>query len=219
MPKLTAQERKSVTRARDHRRIRYKARFWPLYAKSYHKAKRSSQSENNFRMRLTGDDMMKLSSHDVNAYTYERRIWPTQLGDQLWGTRDSFLPTRALSFDNSVRSSLDKVQHLRPSSSYNRLYDPTESALRALPFGTWPIPCEFYLDYVAAWLGSILEFTFSKQRFVNSFIIAQYGLTQQEVKNVPELDWLRTLLARGFSAGCIRLTGRIRGFRESSQVR
>jgi hypothetical protein len=45
---------------------------------------------------------MKLGFHDLNTYTYERRIWPTQLGGQLWGTRDSFLPTRALSFDNSV---------------------------------------------------------------------------------------------------------------------
>jgi hypothetical protein len=61
---------------------------------SYHKAKRASQSETVFRM--------KLGFHDFNTYTYERRIWPTQLGGQLWGTRDSFLPTRALSFDNSV---------------------------------------------------------------------------------------------------------------------
>jgi hypothetical protein len=60
VPNLTAQERMSTTRARDNRRIRYKARFWPLYAMSYHKAKRASQSENNFRMSLNRDDMMKL---------------------------------------------------------------------------------------------------------------------------------------------------------------
>jgi hypothetical protein len=103
---------------------------------SYHKAKRASQSEKVYAMSLTRDDIMKLGFHDLNTYTYERRIRPTQLGGQLWGTRDSFLPTRALSFDNSVRSSLDVIRHSRPSSSYNRRYDPTESALRALPYGT-----------------------------------------------------------------------------------
>jgi hypothetical protein len=50
---------------------------------------------------------MKLGFHDLNTYTYERRIWPTQLGWQLWGTRDSFLPTRPLPFDNTMRTSLD----------------------------------------------------------------------------------------------------------------
>jgi hypothetical protein len=49
---LTAQEPKSTMRVRDHRRTRYKTRFWPLYAMSYHKAKRTSQSETNFRMGL-----------------------------------------------------------------------------------------------------------------------------------------------------------------------
>jgi hypothetical protein len=110
----------SPWRKRDHRRTRYKTRFWPLYAMSYHKAKRASQPKTNFRMTLSRKSMMKLGSHDVNAYTYERRIWPTQLGGQLWGTRDSFVPAKALSFDNSVRTSTDVVQHLRPSSSYNR---------------------------------------------------------------------------------------------------
>jgi hypothetical protein len=169
-------------RVRDHRQIRYKARFWPLYAMSYHKAKRASQSENNFRMSLIRDDIMILGFYDLNAYTYERRIWPTQLGGQLWGTW-------ALSFDNSVRYSLDVVRHSQPSSSYNRLYDPTESALRALPHGTWQIPGEFYREYIAL---PILEFTFSQQRCVNAWIIAQYGLTRQEVEGVSELDWLRT---------------------------
>jgi hypothetical protein len=46
-----------------------------------------------------------MGSHYLNAYTDERRIWPKQLGGQLWGTRDSFLPTKALLFDNSVRTS------------------------------------------------------------------------------------------------------------------
>jgi hypothetical protein len=32
---------------------------------------------------------------------------------------------------------------------------------------------------------------------VNAWIIAQYSLTRQKVEGVPELDWLRTLLARG----------------------
>jgi hypothetical protein len=63
MPNLTAQERKSVTRERDHRRTRYKARFWPLFAISNHKAKRASQSETNIRMNLNRDDKMKLGSH------------------------------------------------------------------------------------------------------------------------------------------------------------
>jgi hypothetical protein len=89
------------------------------------------------------------------------------------------------------------MRHSRPSSSYNRVYDQTESALRALSYGTWPVPSEFYRDYIAAWLGPILEFTFAQQRCVNAWIIAQYGLTRQEVEGVPELDWLRTLLSRG----------------------
>jgi hypothetical protein len=42
VPNLTAQERKSTTKVRDHRRTRYKTRFCPLYAMAYHKAKRSS---------------------------------------------------------------------------------------------------------------------------------------------------------------------------------
>jgi hypothetical protein len=56
---------------------------------------------------------------------------------------------------------------------------------------------EFYRDYIAAWLGPILEFTFAQQRCVNSWILAQYGITRQEVEGVPDLDWLRTLLSRG----------------------
>jgi hypothetical protein len=32
---------------------------------------------------------------------------------------------------------------------------------------------------------------------VNSWILAQYGITRQEVEGVTELDWLRMLLARG----------------------
>jgi hypothetical protein len=73
VPNLTAQER-------DHRRTRYKARFWPIYAMSYHRAKRACQSQTNFRMNLNSDDMIKWGLHDLNAYTYARCIWPTQLG-------------------------------------------------------------------------------------------------------------------------------------------
>jgi hypothetical protein len=40
VPNLTAQERQSAAKVRDHRRTRYKTRFWPLYAMSYHKANR-----------------------------------------------------------------------------------------------------------------------------------------------------------------------------------
>jgi hypothetical protein len=133
VPSLSVQERQSATKVRDHRRNRYKARFWPLYATSYNKAKKASQTETVFRMSLTRE---KLGFRDLNTYTYERRIWPTQLGGQLWGTPDSFLPTRPLPFDNTLRTSLDVVRHSRPSSSYNRVYDPTESAQRALPYGT-----------------------------------------------------------------------------------
>jgi hypothetical protein len=82
--------------------------------------------------------MMKWGSHDLNTYTYERRVWPTQLEGQLLRARDSLFSTKALLFDDIVRTSTDVVQHLRPSSSYNRRGDPTESALRTLPFGTWP---------------------------------------------------------------------------------
>jgi hypothetical protein len=92
---------------------------------------------------------------------------------------------------------MDVVRYARPLSSYNRQYDPTESALKALPYGTWPVPGEFYRDYITAWLGPILEFTFAQQRCVNAWIIAQYGLKRQEFEGVPELDWLRTLLSRG----------------------
>jgi hypothetical protein len=59
------------------------------------------------------------------------------------------------------------------------------------------VPGEFYRDYIAASLGPILEFTFAQQRYVNAWIIAQYGLTRQEVEGVSELDWLRTPLSRG----------------------
>jgi hypothetical protein len=55
----------------------------------------------------------------------------------------------------------------------------------------------FYRDYIAAWLYPILEFTFSQQCCVNSWILAQYGITRQEVEGVPELDWLQMLLASG----------------------
>jgi hypothetical protein len=197
VPALSAQERQSATMVRDHQRNRYKARFWPLYARSYHKAKKACQTETTFRMSLTRDDVTKLGFHDVNAYTYDRRIWPTQLGGQLWGMRDAFLPANQIPFDHKMRTSIDVSRHSRPSSSYNRRGDPTESALRALPYGTWPIPGEFYRDYIAAWLGPLLEFTFAHQRCVNAWIIAQYGLTHQEVEGVPELDWLRTLMSRG----------------------
>jgi hypothetical protein len=184
---------------------------------SYHKAKRASQPETNFRMNLNRNKMMKLDSRDVNAYTYERRIWLTQLGGQLWGTRDSFLPTRALSFDYSVQTSMDVVWHLRPSSSYNRLYDPTESALRALPFGTWPVPSEFY-DYIAAWLGPILEFAFSQQRceFLETRAVwpdAAGGRGRSQTRLVANALSARLPVRR------ICLSSRIWGFQETPQVR
>jgi hypothetical protein len=74
VPNLSAQERQSATNVRDHHFTRYKTRFWPLYAMSYHKAKRASQTETAFRMSLTRDDTMKLGFHDLNTYGYERRI-------------------------------------------------------------------------------------------------------------------------------------------------
>jgi hypothetical protein len=119
---------------------------------SYHRAKRASQTEIHFRMNLSRHDMMKWDPHDVNTYTYERRVWPTQLAGHLLRTRDSFLPTRALSFNNSVRISTDVVWHLRPFSSYNS-GDPTESARSALPFGTSPVPGEFYCGYITLLRG------------------------------------------------------------------
>jgi hypothetical protein len=92
VPNLTAQERHSTTKVRYHRRTRYKTRFWPLYAMSYHKAKRASQFETVFRLSLTRDDTMKLGFHDLNTYTYERRIWPTQLLISAVGTA-RFVPS------------------------------------------------------------------------------------------------------------------------------
>jgi hypothetical protein len=59
VPNLTAKERKSLTNVRDHRRTRYKARFWPIFAMSYHRVKRACQSETNFRMNLSRADVMK----------------------------------------------------------------------------------------------------------------------------------------------------------------
>jgi hypothetical protein len=82
-------------------------------------------------------------------------------GRSVVGNAHSFLPTRALSFDNSVLTSTDVLRYSRPFSSYNRRGDPTESALLALPFVTWPVPGEFYRDYIAWWLCPILDFTFS----------------------------------------------------------
>jgi hypothetical protein len=86
VPNLTAQERKSTTKVRDNRRIRYKARFWPWYAMSYHKVKRASQSENNFRMILIRDDIMKLGFHDLNVYTtsdvYGQHSWEVSCGER-----------------------------------------------------------------------------------------------------------------------------------------
>jgi hypothetical protein len=86
VPNLTAQERKSTMRVHDHPRTRYKTRFWPLYAMSYHKAKRASQSETVFRMSLTSDDIMKLGFHDLNTYTrtsdvYGRHSWEVSCGE------------------------------------------------------------------------------------------------------------------------------------------
>jgi hypothetical protein len=47
--------------------------------------------------------------------------------------------------------------------------------------------------------NSHLHSKITQQRCVISWIITQYGLTQQEVEGVPELDWLQTLLARDCS--------------------
>jgi hypothetical protein len=64
VPNLSVQERQSATKVRDHRQNRNKARFWPLNATSYNKARKASQTETVFRMSLTGDDIMKLGFHD-----------------------------------------------------------------------------------------------------------------------------------------------------------
>jgi hypothetical protein len=79
--------------------------------------------------------------------------------------------------------------------------------------GTWPVLDEFYHDYIAVWLGPILEFTFLQQHHVNSWILAQYGLTRQEVEGVPEL--VANSLSARLSARRIRLPSRIRGSRET----
>jgi hypothetical protein len=128
------------------------------------------------------------------TYTFERRIWPTQLGGQQWGTRDcsfrlgryhSLTPCALVCMSYDIRDPRRRI-----------IDDSTRPRVR-LPYGTSPIPGEFYRDYIAAWLGPILEFTFAQQRCANACITAQYGLTRQKVEGVPELDWLRTLLARG----------------------
>jgi hypothetical protein len=60
-----------------------------------------------------------------------------------------------------------------------------------------PVPGEFYRDYIAGWIGPILEFARAHVRYVNSWIIAQYGMTRVEVENVMDNDWLNQLLTNG----------------------
>jgi hypothetical protein len=57
---------------RDRRRTYYKARFWHIYAMSYHRAKRACQTETHFRMNLSRDNIMKWESHHLNTYTAVR---------------------------------------------------------------------------------------------------------------------------------------------------
>jgi hypothetical protein len=59
---------------------------------------------------------------------------------------------------------------------------------------TWPVAGEFYWDYKAAWIGPFLEFARAHVRHINSWIIAQYGMTRVEVANVINNDWLHQLL-------------------------
>jgi hypothetical protein len=54
---------------------------------------------------------------------------------------------------------------------------------------------EFCRDYIASWLGPILEFTFLQQYCVHSWILVHYGIMRQEDEGVPELDWLQMFLA------------------------
>jgi hypothetical protein len=77
-------------------------------------------------------------------------------------------------------------------------YDICDPRRRIIEYtGIGQVPGEFYRDYSYSNSEPILEFTFSQQRCLKSWIITQYGHTQQEVEGVPELDWLRTLLVRG----------------------
>jgi hypothetical protein len=62
---------------------------------------------------------------------------------------------------------------------------------------TWPVPGEFDRDYVAAWIGPILELACAHVRHVKSWIIAQYGMNRVEVENVMENYWLHQLLTNG----------------------
>jgi hypothetical protein len=62
---------------------------------------------------------------------------------------------------------------------------------------TWPVPGECYRNYIAAWIGTILEFACAHVRHINAWIIAQYGMTRVEVENVMDNDWLHQFLTNG----------------------
>jgi hypothetical protein len=89
VPNLTAQERQSATKVRDHRLIRYKTRFWPLYAMAYHKVKRASQSETVFRMSLTRDDTTKLGFQAI----YVRAMYMTDTAGRSAVGNARFVPS------------------------------------------------------------------------------------------------------------------------------
>jgi hypothetical protein len=99
---------------------------------------------------------------------------------------DSLLPTASLAKDAAARINCRIERQPRASTRYARKFDISANGLRRLPTATWPVPGEFYWGYIAAWIGPIIEFARAHVRHINSWIVAQYGMTGVEV----DTDWL-----------------------------
>jgi hypothetical protein len=115
-----------------------------------------------------------------------QRPLPSETGGQLGSVLDSFLPRysckKYLAKDTVVAIILGNNCRIkrqpRPSTRYARGLDLSANGLRRLPMATWPIPGEFYRDYIAVWIGPILKFALAHVRHINAWIIAQYGMTR-----------------------------------------
>jgi hypothetical protein len=81
-------------------------------------------------------------------------------------------------------------------------------------YRTWPVPGEFYRDYIAAWLGPVREFTFAQQRCVNTWNRAVRPHTAGSCERLVENASFARLPTRR-----IRLPGRTREFRTTPPVR
>jgi hypothetical protein len=69
------------------------------------------------------------------------------------------MSTDPLAKDTAARNNCRIERQLRPSTRYG---------MRHLPMATWPVPGEFYRNYIAAWIGPILEFARAHVRHITS---------------------------------------------------